>query len=79
MTENNLNSTITNQLNTGVLIVDMEFNIVMWNRFLQVHANKTPDQVISQSIYTVFPELPRRWFERKLSSVIQLKNQSFSL
>lgn len=49
----------------------------MWNRFLEVHANKSDKQVIGKSIFTVFPELPKKWFERKLSSVLQLKNQSF--
>ena len=49
----------------------------MWNRFLEVHANKSDKQVIGKSIFTIFPELPRKWFERKLSSVIQLKNQTF--
>ena len=42
-----------------------------------MHANKSDKQVIGKSIFTVFPELPKKWFERKLSSVLQLKNQSF--
>jgi diguanylate cyclase (GGDEF)-like protein len=32
---------------------------------------------MGKSIFTVFPELPKKWFERKLSSVVQLKTQSF--
>jgi diguanylate cyclase (GGDEF)-like protein len=70
-------SNISNRLNTGILILDNKFNILMWNRFLEVHANKSNQQVIGKSIFTVFPELPKKWFERKLSSVIQLKTQSF--
>jgi len=68
---------ISNRLNTGILILDADFNILMWNRFLEVHANKGQRQVVGNSIFTVFPELPKNWFERKLSSVIQLKTQSF--
>ncbi|ASP48384.1 sensor domain-containing diguanylate cyclase [Cognaticolwellia beringensis] len=68
---------ILNRLNTGILILDKNFNILMWNRFLEVHANKSDKQVVGKSIFAVFPELPKKWFERKLSSVIQLKNQSF--
>lgn len=70
-------SNIANRLNTGILILDNDFNILMWNRFLEVHANKKATQVIGNSIFNVFPELPQKWFERKLSSVIQLKTQSF--
>ncbi|AZQ83299.1 GGDEF domain-containing protein [Colwellia sp. Arc7-635] len=68
---------ISDRLNTGVLILDNDFNIIMWNRFLAVHSNKTDVQVIGNSIFSVFPELPQKWFERKISSVIQLKTQSF--
>lgn len=68
---------ISNRLNTGILILDVDYNIVMWNRFLQVHANKDDDDVVGKSIFTVFPELPRKWFERKVASVVQLKTQSF--
>jgi diguanylate cyclase (GGDEF)-like protein len=68
---------ISNRLNTGILILDNHYNIIMWNRFLEVHANKDDNQVTGKSIFSVFPELPKKWFERKLSSVIQLKTQSF--
>jgi len=70
-------SSISNQLNTGVLILDLEGNIVLWNKFLEIHANKAPETVINQSVYQVFPELPKRWFERKITSVVQLKSPSF--
>ncbi|GHE94709.1 sensor domain-containing diguanylate cyclase [Thalassotalea profundi] len=68
---------IVDRINTGVLILDLDYNIVMWNRFLQVHSNKSTENVIDKSVFDVFPELPRRWFERKLSSVIELNTQSF--
>ena len=77
MSLDNFCSTISAKLNTGVLIIDLEYKIVEWNRFMQVHAHKRPTEVIGQLIFDVFPELPKRWFERKLSSVVQLKNQSF--
>lgn len=70
-------STITSKINTGILIVDLDFNIVYWNRFLQVHVNKSPESVMGKSIFSVFPELPKKWFERKLSGVVQLNAQSF--
>lgn len=72
-----INCQIANQLNTGVLVVDAEFNIVLWNRFLQVHTDKVVDNIIGQSIFTAFPELPERWLSRKLNSVLQLNTPSF--
>ncbi|MBA6254066.1 MULTISPECIES: sensor domain-containing diguanylate cyclase [unclassified Colwellia] len=68
---------IANKLNTGILIIDSQYNIVFWNRYLQIHANKKPENVIGQDIFIVFPELPEKWFKRKIESVFQLKTQSF--
>ena len=68
---------VSDLLNTGVLVLDADFNIVMWNRFIQVHANKSSDEVVGQHIFSVFPELPQRWLERKLASVLQLKTPTF--
>jgi len=72
-----INRQIANQVNTGILLLDTEFNVVAWNRFLQVHADKEVGKVIGQSVFNAFPELPERWLTRKLSSVIQLNTPTF--
>lgn len=72
-----INTQIANQLNTGVLVVNSELNIVIWNRFLQVHTDKKAEDILGQSIFSAFPELPERWLTRKLSSVLQLNTPSF--
>ncbi|PKI12919.1 GGDEF domain-containing protein [Colwellia sp. 12G3] len=72
-----INSQIANQLNTGVLVLDADFNIVIWNRFLQVHTDKIAKNTLGQSIFSAFPELPERWLSRKFSSVFQLNTPSF--
>jgi len=70
-------SAIINQLNTGVLVIDLDFNIVKWNRFLEIHTNKKPENAIGKCLFSTFPELPQKWFERKVASVVQLKSPSF--
>ena len=70
-------SPIVDQLNSGVLLVDLDFQLLHWNRFFAVHVNKPLADMIGQSIFDVFPELPKRWFERKLNSVIQLGTPSY--
>lgn len=72
-----INSQIGNQLNTGIMVLDAEFNIIIWNRFLQVHTDHVVDNIIGQSIFSAFPELPERWLTRKLSSVLLLNTPSF--
>jgi diguanylate cyclase (GGDEF)-like protein len=72
-----INVQIANQLNTGLLILNANFDIVIWNRFLQIHADKVVDDIIGQSVFSIFPELPKSWLSRKLNSVLQLNTPSF--
>jgi diguanylate cyclase (GGDEF)-like protein len=72
-----INSQISSQLNTGVMVLDAGFNIVNWNRFLQVHSDNVSVDIIGRSIFHAFPELPERWLTRKLSGVLQLNTPSF--
>lgn len=72
-----INSQIANQLNTGVVVLTANFHIVTWNRFLEVHGDKSSASVIGHSIFDIFPELPKRWLTRKLSAVLQLNTPGF--
>ena len=73
----NLCEFVTNKLNTGVVIIDTQRNMVFWNQFMQVHSGKCAQTLKGQSIYEIFPELPMRWMERKIESVIQLNTPSY--
>ena len=77
MSPNDICTDITNKLNTGILIIDNQYNIVFWNRYLEIHANRKTDDVVGYNIFQVFPELPQKWLKRKVESVFQLKSQSF--
>ncbi len=72
-----INSQIANQLNTGVLVLDADFNVVVWNRFLQIHTDKVLIDILGKTIFQAFTELPERWLKRKLASVIQLNTPTF--
>lgn len=77
MSEEVILGDITDQLNSGILLLDLELRIVNWNRFLAVHTNQKLADVKGKSIFDVFPELPKRWFERKVAAVVQLSTPSF--
>lgn len=77
MSSEKMYSEFINQLNSGVIILDLDLNILQWNRFIELHANRRMEDVIGQSVFNIFPELPQKWFLRKVSSVTQLKSPSF--
>jgi diguanylate cyclase (GGDEF)-like protein len=69
---------IIDNLNVGLFIVNRDFDVVLWNRFMAVHSGKSADEVVGQNLFDAFPELPRRWLQQKLRSVFLLKNAAFT-
>ncbi len=71
-------SFVANRIEIGILAVDREMRIVVWNRFLEVHSGRSAAELVGRSLFDAFPELPRAWLERKINSVVVLKNFSFT-
>ncbi|GAA5316004.1 MAG: sensor domain-containing diguanylate cyclase [Candidatus Pelagadaptatus aseana] len=65
-------------IDVGLVVMDQNFNIQVWNRFMQNHSAKTPSEVMGQNIFELFPELPESWFKRKVQSVFVLRNTAFT-
>jgi diguanylate cyclase (GGDEF)-like protein len=69
---------VASRIEVGILAVDLEMRVVVWNRFLEAHSGKSASEIVGRSLFDVFPELPRAWLERKIKSVVVLKNFSFT-
>lgn len=69
---------VVDHLDVGIFAVDREYKLVLWNRFMAAHSNCQPDQVIGRNLFECFPELPRKWLERKLQTVFVVGNYSFT-
>ena len=69
---------IIDRINVGVFIVDASMEILLWNRFMQVHSNRTNEDVLGKNLFDCFSELPKKWFEKKINSVFVLENFSFT-
>ena len=69
---------ILDQLSSGVLILDRQHRICDWNSFWDHHVPFAMESTRGQLVYQAFPELPRRWFERKIDSVLALQAPAFS-
>lgn len=62
----------------GIAAVDSRMNIILWNRFMEIHSHLKPSDVLGRNLFDCFPELPRDWLEKKLKSVIVLRNSAFT-
>lgn len=59
--------------NVGIVVLDRQLNVEVFNRFMQAHSGIRADQAIGQSIFDLFPEVQRQWFERRVQSVFDLE------
>lgn len=78
MSENWLTGPVLEQLNSGVLVVDEEFQLVYLNSFLQRHSGVQLVEVKGKSLFQVFVDAPEAWLRRKFASVLELQSPSFS-
>ncbi len=65
-------------LDLGVLVVDRDLRVLVWNHFMEVHSGLSAEAILGQDLCEVVPELPRAWLERKVQGVLLLKNSAFT-
>ena len=66
------------QLNTGVLVLNQQHEIVFFNQFIARRADKQLEQTQGRLVYDVFDDLPKAWLQRKLDGVLSLQAPAFS-
>lgn len=69
---------VLHNIDVGLVVLDMNMQVKLWNGFMQNHSAKASSDVLDQSIFDLFPELPEAWFRRKLQSVSVLHNAAFT-
>lgn len=74
----NLLDFIVDKVHSGIFVVDQAMNIHLWNNFMEVHSGKRSGDIVGKNLFDEFPDLPRKWLERKVRNVFILKNYSFT-
>ncbi|MFZ5464596.1 MAG: PAS domain-containing protein [Pseudomonadota bacterium] len=69
---------VVDRIEVGIFAVDRGMRIVLWNRFMALHSGRPAEEVVGSNLFEVFPELPRKWLEKKIDNVFVLKNYSFT-
>jgi len=65
-------------IDVGLVVVDRDYTIKLWNGFMANHSGMSPAQVVGKNIFKLFPDIPEDWFKRKAESVFLLKNRCFT-
>ena len=66
-------------IDVGLVVLDKDFKVKVWNSFMESHSGMTPRQTKDQNIFELFSELPKDWLMHKCNSVFMLKNRSFMI
>lgn len=70
---------IVQSIDVGVVVLDREYRIQVWNSFMENHSGKPAHEVAQQSIIDLFPEIDRAWFTRKVETATMLGTRVFTI
>ena len=66
-------------IDVGLVVLDRDYNIKIWNGFMENHSGLLPREVKGKLLFDLFDEIPEDWFRRKAESVVLLKNKAFTI
>jgi diguanylate cyclase (GGDEF)-like protein len=69
---------VVHSINVGIIVIDKDYTVKLWNSFMVNRSAKRADEVMGKNLFELFPEVPRKWFERKVESVFMLANRAFT-
>ncbi len=68
---------LLSSLEVGIVVLDSNFNVEVWNQFMENHSNLRPSQIVGQSLFNHFSEIDQDWLTLKSEPVFNLKTPVF--
>jgi diguanylate cyclase (GGDEF)-like protein len=68
---------ILDALSQGLIVLDRDLKVLLWNRWMEQHSRLESSQVVGQVITDIFPDLVKKGFVWKVQSVFKLGNYAF--
>jgi len=68
-----------NTVDVGLVVLDREYKVHVWNGFMENHSGLLPSAVKDKDLFDLFPAIDEKWFRSKSESVFVLKNRSFTI
>jgi len=63
---------ICNTLDNGIILIDKDFNVHFWNRWLERRTNITSEEIIGKNIIDFFPKIEVLRLKRKINTSLKL-------
>ncbi|MBE0378661.1 sensor domain-containing diguanylate cyclase [Pseudoalteromonas prydzensis] len=68
-----------NTVDIGLVVLDRDYKVCIWNGFMENHSGMLPSAVKDKDLFDLFPSIDEKWFRSKSESVFILKNRSFTI
>ncbi len=65
-------------VDVGLVVLDRENNIQLWNSFMENHSGIRTSKARDENLFSLFPDLPQAWLSRKIQSVFTLDSRAYS-
>lgn len=70
---------IVQSIDVGVVVLDRDYCVQVWNTFMENRSGVQPKDAHNQNFFSLFPEVNREWFTRKVESVATLGTPAFTI
>lgn len=70
---------IVQSIDVGVVVLDREYRVQVWNTFMENRSGRPPHEAHRQSFFSLFPEVEEGWFRHKVESVVTLGTPAFTI
>ncbi len=70
---------VLQSIDVGLVILDRDYKIQLWNGFMENHSGLRPDEVHDKPLFESFRDIPETWFRQKAEPVFELKTRTFTI
>jgi PAS domain-containing protein len=64
-------------VDVGIVVLNRQFEIKVWNGFMEAHSGLLPSDVRDKSLFALYPDISASWFAQKVKSVFELRTRAF--
>ncbi|MBZ2161374.1 sensor domain-containing diguanylate cyclase [Alteromonas stellipolaris] len=73
----NLPAELLDSIEVGIVVLDRDFKVEAWNKFMENHSSILPHDIKGTSLFTHFSEIDENWLRLKSGPVFNLKSPVF--
>ncbi|MEQ3653406.1 MAG: sensor domain-containing diguanylate cyclase [Glaciecola sp.] len=68
---------LLSSIEVGIVVLDKDYNVEVWNQFMENHSDVRPSQIAGKNVFKFFPEVDEQWFKRKCEPVFTMGTPAF--